>query len=446
VDRAHRLQELFRSEARERLAQLSAGALRVERGDSGPELIAALFRAAHTVKGGARMLGLDAVSEAAERVEQALAPHRTGQPPTSLGTELLRLVDQLRDAIWPPSPTSSAATGPSVRPTVENPRPTIRVQPDRIDALLGLVAEATRAADRLSPGPGGTPAAAQVRDLAGLVAAAEAAALRLRLLPMGAMFDDLRRAVRDAAAADGKQAELVAIGGDVEADTTVVDAAAEIVLQLVRNAVAHGLERPGERAAAGKPTVGRVEVALRQTGGWVELRVADDGRGVDEAAVRRRAAALGYREAAAAELVFLPGLSTRERADDLGGRGIGLDIVRARARAVGGDVRVTWKVGVGTTFLARLPVSALYERLIVGSVGGALVGVPVDAVAEVVVGSSDAALPFDGAPMELSVLTVPLGPLFAPSRFTNRGWIAPDGRIGVVLSLRSRSAWLGARS
>src|SRR5581483_6962915 len=181
--------------------------------------------------------------------------------------------------------------------------------------------------------------------------------------------------------------------------------------------------------------------------------VADDGRGVDEAAIRRRAAVLGHHGGAVGELLFLPGLSTRERADDFGGQGIGLDIVRARARAAGGDVGVTWVRGAGTTFLARLPVSALYERLIVGRVGGALgggqrggggggalVGLTVDAVAEVVAGARDGTLLFDSEPEEVSVLTVPLGPLFAPSRLADRGWIAPDGRVGVVLSLRGRSA------
>jgi len=440
VDRTQRLRELFDSEARDSLAQLAAGALRVERGEGGPDLVAALFRAAHTVKGGARLLGLDGAAGAAERIEQALAPHRHGQPPPSLGVELLRLVDELRDAIWPPSPTTPTASDFGVAQPFDRPRPTIRVQPDRIDALVGLVAEAARAAAHLARGPSGAATTAQAREVAGLVAAAEAAVLRLRLLPMGAMFDDLRLAVRDAAAADGKLAELVTVGGDVEADAGVVDAAAEIVLQLVRNAVAHGLERPDERAAAGKPTVGKVEVALRQAGGWVELRVADDGRGVDEAAIRRRAAVLGHHAGAVGELLFLPGLSTRERADDLGGQGIGLDIVRARARAAGGDVRVTWVRGAGTTFLARLPVSALYERLIVGRVGGALVGLTVDAVAEVVAGARDGTLLFDSEPEEVSVLTVPLGPLFAPSRLADRGWIAPDGRVGVVLSLRGRSA------
>src|SRR5581483_3766047 len=213
------------------------------------DLVAALFRAAHTVKGGARLLGLDGAAGAAERIEQALAPHRHSQPPPSLGVELLRLVDELRDAIWPPSPITPTASDLGVAQPFDRPRPTIRVQPDRIDALVGLVAEAARAAAHLARGPSGAATTAQAREVAGLVGAAEAAVLRLRLLPMGAMFDDLRLAVREAAAA-------------------VVDAAAEIVLQLVRNAVAHGLERPDERAAAGKPTVGKVEVALRQAGGW----------------------------------------------------------------------------------------------------------------------------------------------------------------------------------
>src|SRR5581483_5783576 len=162
--------------------------------------------------------------------------------------------------------------------------------------------------------------------------------------------------------------------------------------------------------------------------------VADDGRGVDEAAIRRRAAVLGHHDGAVGELLFLPGLSTRERADDFGGQGIGLDIVRARARAAGGDVGVTWVRGGGGGGAPRLCGAGGGGGRVGGGGGGgggggALVGLTVDAVAEVVAGARDGTLLFDSEPEEVSVLTVPLGPLFAPSRLADRGWIAPDGRV-----------------
>lgn len=302
---------------------------------------------------------------------------------------------------------------------------TVRVRSARLDALVGLVAEARRAAAVIAIGAG------DARALADVLAEAEGAALRLRLVPLEGIFDGLRRAVRDAATADGKQAELHATGGEVEADAAVVDTAAEIVLQLVRNAVAHGVEPTAERRRVGKPEVGLIEVAVQARGGWLELTVQDDGRGVDEDALRPRARERGLDPSApAAELLFAPGLSTRAQVDGLGGQGVGLDVVRARTAAAGGIVAVEWQPGLGTRFTVRLPVSALYERLLVGPLGDALVGIPADAVAAV---GDEGDLALEGLPEEVNVLTVPLGPLFASSRLARRAWIHPDGRVGVVL-------------
>ena len=429
---SQRLLDMFRAEAREALAALAAGALQVERGDAEPGAVGALFRSAHTLKGGARMLGLDDVASAAEAVEQALAPHRGADqtPPAALGGEVLAGVETLRALIWPDEVgTEGGLPAGGAMPHVTEV-PTVRVRANRIGAVLDLVAEARRVASRAV-----APADSGDRSLDDLLSAAEEGALRLRLLPLGGMFDGLRLAVREAAAADGKRAELEARGGEVEADAAVVDVAAEVILQLVRNAVAHGVEPPEERAGAGKPEIAKIEVEVRSRGGWLELSVADDGRGVDEDAVRRRAAALRLApDQPVEELLFAPGLSTRARADQLGGQGVGLDVVRARTRAAGGEATASWRAGRGTTFVVRLPVSALYERLVAAELDGTLVGVPVDAVADVRAGADAAAgLGVNGRPNEISVLTVPLGPLFARSSVARRAWIAPDGRVGVVL-------------
>jgi two-component system chemotaxis sensor kinase CheA len=251
-------------------------------------------------------------------------------------------------------------------------------------------------------------------------------------MPLEGLFAELRRAVRDAAASDGKQAALVTHGGEVEADAAVVDAAAEILLQLIRNAVAHGVEPPDERVAAGKPAAGTIRLSVAARGGWLELSVADDGRGVDEAAVRASASARGLSPALPpADLLFAPGLSTRRDADALGGQGVGLDVVRARAAAAGGDVSVAWEAGRGTTFTVRLPITALYERLAVARLGDVPIGLPADAVDSIA--AAGEGLPVDGPVDELSLLTVPLGPLFAPNALARRAWILPDGRVGIVL-------------
>ncbi|HEY3079487.1 MAG TPA: ATP-binding protein [Chloroflexota bacterium] len=457
-DRQRRLLELFRAEARESLSVLAAGALQVERGGGAGELFAAMYRAAHTVKGGARLLGLESVGAVAERAEAVIRGLRDGAVPPGRepGARLLGAVDELAGLIWSdqPPPARSEAEAPERRGQNAADAPTggagpppgapergqgrsIRIPADRIDAVVGLAAEARRAAETLARATGEPDA----RGLAGLLAAAEAAALRLRLVPLEGVFADLRLAVRNAALADGKEAELLTRGGEVEADTGVVDAAAEIVLQLVRNAVAHGIEPPAERGASGKPPAGRIEVAVHGRGGWLELTVADDGRGVDEPALRARARRRGLPDGLSTEeLLFAPGVSTRRRADQLGGAGVGLDVVRARAAAAGGEVSVRWSAGAGTEFAVRLPVTALYERLAVAELGGTPIGVPADEVAAIEGVAPDSqhparggTLPIDGAVDEVSVLTVPLGPLFGPSRLFKRAWIAADGRVGVVL-------------
>jgi two-component system chemotaxis sensor kinase CheA len=516
-DRQRRLLELFRAEARESLSVLTAGALQVEAGGGAPELFASMYRAAHTVKGGARMLGLDAVGAMAERAESVIRALRDGAlaPGREPGAELLGAVDELTRLIWsdpaapaalgpPAGPTSGgradaggpadaplarrpgaagavggaggeppaappprtagavdaapgeggppgpARCGPRAAPAEDGPPPArpptararaIRIPSDRIDAVVGLAAEARRAAETLAR----STDEPEARGLAGLLAAAEAAALRLRLVPLEGIFADLRLAVRNAALADGKAAVLVTRGGDVEADTAVVDAAAEIVLQLVRNAVAHGVEPPAERVARGKPPSGRIEVAVHARGGWLELTVADDGRGVDESALRERGRDRGLPEGLSTEeLLFAPGVSTRPRADQLGGEGVGLDVVAARAGAAAGEVSVRWRAGHGTAFAVRLPVTALYERLAVAELAGTPIGVPTDEVGSIegLAGawSGGCASPAEGGRLavdgpvdEVSALTVPLGPLFGPNRLFKRAWIAADGRVGVVL-------------
>ncbi|HEV8635808.1 MAG TPA: ATP-binding protein [Chloroflexota bacterium] len=462
-DRQRRLLELFRAEARESLSVLTAGALQIEQGAGATELIAAMYRAAHTVKGGARLLGLDAVGAVAERAETVMRALRDGALPPGRepGGQLLEAIDELTGLIWSDPPPS--ATAPAPEPTraesapaesapaggapAEDPRAgarvrSIRIPSDRIDAVVGLASEARRAAETLADATGGPEA----RALAGLLATAEAAALRLRLVPLEGIFADLRLAARNVALADGKEAVLLTRGGEVEADSAVVDAAAEIVLQLVRNAVAHGIEPPDERAAGGKPRAGRIELAVHARGGWLELTVADDGHGVDEPALRARARERGLPEGLPTEeLLFAPGVSTRRQADQLGGEGVGLDVVRARAAAAGGEVSVRWSAGAGTSFVVRLPVTALYERLAVAELGGTPIGVPADEVASIelaaasgggapsTLDSQPSTLALDGPVDEVSVLTVPLGPLFGPNRFFKRAWITADGRVGVVL-------------
>jgi two-component system, chemotaxis family, sensor kinase CheA len=177
----------------------------------------------------------------------------------------------------------------------------------------------------------------------------QATVTRARMVPVESVFLRFPRLVRDLAARLGKQVELRLAGADVELDRSVVDALGDPLVHLVRNALDHGLEPPAERLAAGKPATGVLELSARHAGGHVLVEVRDDGRGIDPAVVARAAlrrglldadAAAALDAAGAAELLFAPGFSTAAVATDVSGRGVGMDAVRERVRALGGEVAI----------------------------------------------------------------------------------------------------------
>ncbi|RME81649.1 MAG: hybrid sensor histidine kinase/response regulator, partial [Zetaproteobacteria bacterium] len=205
------------------------------------------------------------------------------------------------------------------------------------------------------------------------------ALVALQLRPLDTVFAVFPRAVRDAAAAEGKRVRLRIEGADVRVDRTVAEALVEPLVHLLQNAVVHGIEPPEERAAKGKPEEGEVRVCARQIGAEIEIEVADDGRGIDVDEVRRVAIARGVTtEAEAAEmdrtelleLIFRPGFTTRERTADLrAGRGIGMYAVQQTVRRFTGSIRVETEPGKGTRFLLRLPVSVTLQPALLCRIG-----------------------------------------------------------------------------
>ncbi len=157
-------------------------------------------------------------------------------------------------------------------------------------------------------------------------------------------------------------------GADAESlDRHIAEQLVEPCLQLVRNAVAHGIESPAARTALGKPASGTIALSARKIGNRLRITIADDGAGVDVASVRARAADLGLVTPAIAEaadddtllsLLFLPGFSTRESSDLLAGRGIGLDITRASVHRMGGAIRLSSRAGEGFTAWVEVPIES----------------------------------------------------------------------------------------
>ena len=215
--------------------------------------------------------------------------------------------------------------------------------------------------------------------------ALEASARELGLVPLGGLFASQRAAVRRMALEQDKEVALETLGGDIEVDAEVLEALRVPLVHLLRNAVDHGLERPDERLAAGKESCGSVLVRARVDGSEVEVEVADDGRGVDVEAVRRRAQALGAlgpdaSDDEALRAVLLPGLSTQVKASVTSGRGVGLDAVASALIAVGGRVEVSSEHGRGTSIRLRVPGSRVVSRGAVLEAGGSAWVVPARAV------------------------------------------------------------------
>lgn len=213
--------------------------------------------------------------------------------------------------------------------------------------------------------------------------------MRLRMVPLSGVAAKLQRTVRQAAAACGKAADLVLDGGRTGLDKTVLDAMADPLLHLLRNAVDHGLEAPEVRLALGKPAAGTVTLAAAHEGSQVVLTIADDGRGIDFEQVRATAVRRGVVTPAAApglttddlaRILFEPGFSTRGEVSELSGRGVGLDVVKSKVESLKGTVTVAAVAGRGTTFTVRLPMTLAVARALLVKAAGQTFAIPLDAV------------------------------------------------------------------
>jgi two-component system, chemotaxis family, sensor kinase CheA len=215
--------------------------------------------------------------------------------------------------------------------------------------------------------------------------------MRVRMIPIGEIFERMKFAVRDLSRETGKRVRLEITGENTEIDKLLVERMLDPLLHLVRNAVSHGIEDSATRDARGKPPVGKIRLHAATVGEMVEIEISDDGGGIDRAAVAERARARGLLNdgekldaAALMEVLCLPGFSTREEADKTSGRGVGMDVVCRTVGGLGGDIRLETETGEGTKFRIQLPLTlAIADALIVAS-GGERFAVPQSNVREVI--------------------------------------------------------------
>jgi len=300
-------------------------------------------------------------------------------------------------------PATDAAPAPAARaqPAAPAPRPpvaaesTVRVDTARLDALVNRAGELVLVRNRLlslAARSDGESLATTAAELDRVVDELQGAVLGMRMQPVRRLFQRFPRIVRDLARQLGKDIELVLEGEDTDLDRSLVEALADPLIHLLRNAVDHGLESPAERERAGKPAKGCVRMAASQRGERIVIVVADDGRGMDAEVLKRKAIEKGVIDEAQAsrlgeteclELIFRPGFSTASAVSDISGRGVGMDVVKTRVAELGGTLQVRSRPGHGSELELTVPLTLAIMRVLMVRVGRRMLAVPMGQVEEV---------------------------------------------------------------
>lgn len=402
------LLEEYYLESKERLDRIEQVLLAVEAADAERrgELLVEAKRELHTLKGNSGMMGLGELQELAHGFEDRVARVRGGAIQRSVLRELLEGVDHFRELLdracgrAEEGPADVAAqadeeAGPAVQESV---RVAFTALDSLVDQLSEMVIFRNRLAEALAHGLGRLPKGERLQPwwreveeaheiLNRTLGDIQTGIMRLRMVPLGSLFAQLKRIVFDESAAAGKRVEIEASGGDTPLDKALLEVASEAMGHLVRNAIVHGIEAPEERVAAGKPPVGTLSVSAAAHAEEVMIEITDDGRGINREALLMAARRVGHEVSEATDLqtlLSLPGLTTRETADRSAGRGMGMTAVMESVRRRGGQVEVASATGVGTRFRLRLPLTAAIVRALLLESDQELYALPLVAVQEAV--------------------------------------------------------------
>jgi two-component system chemotaxis sensor kinase CheA len=326
---------------------------------------------------------------------------------TAAGAQSATLVEEmispLAGASDPQSPAEEPESDPRPQALTTVSENILRVDAERIDNVLNLVGEliigksmlqqALNEFARIYPKEGmrgrfADAMAFQARVLNDL----QRSVMKIRMVPVDQLFRRFPRMVRDVAKQCGRQVELVVSGQDTDLDKSILDAIAEPMTHLVRNAVGHGIESPEERQKAGKPVHGTVRLDAYHHGNQVIVEVSDDGRGIDIEKVKAKAVGqqivtaeelARMTEAEVMNLVFRPGFSTADEVTEVAGRGVGLDVVQSVLHRLKGTVSIETRSGQGTTFRLKLPLTLAIIKALLFRVEQRLYAIPLNTVAEI---------------------------------------------------------------
>ena len=431
------LRNIFVDECYEGLDAVAESLIELETNPSHPSARDAVFRVAHTVKGGASIVGFTCVAEYAHLFEDALEPLRAAVAPvTPLQiTLLLQATDALRAMVFAEASGRDIAIRESdravlrqlalaagVRPSGSTPHViaqsaktddfrtagerqgqtrALRVNMDKLDTMLTLNGEIAVAKQRLqqqleSNAPR-EEALHAAEELDRALSELQERVMQLRLVELGPVFRPLARTVRDIATSQGKLVRLVTEGDDVEVDASIVQQLRDPLLHMIRNAVDHGVEAADERLAAGKPECATIRLRAVHERGAVVISIEDDGAGLRRDRILATAVERGLitegstlSDSELHALIFEPGFSTAASVTQFSGRGVGMDVVRQNVDALRGTLAVQSREGLGTMVSIRVPLTiAIIDGFVVG-VGDERYVIPGDAVCECITMPSSA--------------------------------------------------------
>ncbi|HDS1083977.1 MULTISPECIES: chemotaxis protein CheA [Stenotrophomonas] len=296
------------------------------------------------------------------------------------------------------APRPAAAPAPAAKPAAKplaEAEHTVRVDTKRLDAIVNLIGELVLSRNRLKT------LRARLRDeeldravstLDIATARLQSAVMRTRMQPVGKVFSRFPKVARDVARSLKKEVDLELIGAETELDRNLVEALADPLVHLVRNAIDHGVEMPDLREAQGKPRMGHVRLSAQQEGDYVSIEVQDDGAGIDPEKLRAKAREKGLIDPEAAarlsseeclHLVFLPGFSTKQQVTDISGRGVGMDVVQSRIRELSGQIQIQSELGRGSRFMIRVPLTLAILPTLLVQAGEDVYALPLARVMEV---------------------------------------------------------------
>lgn len=434
----------FIAETRQQLDDLAQILVDWPAAPADSQRIDTIFRFFHTVKGSAGFLDLPRFGALAHAAEDLLARLReTGAAATpaqmaavlTMADHLAQLTDRLErgegegsepalDARLiadlnglpdePPANAAPPAAQPEIMPDIgpeiaediaaaQDDNRTLRIPIRMMDRIMDTVSELVLArnelARRLRPLASDPAREGAFHRVSNTLADLREMISQSRMQRLERLFALAPRLVRDLQRSTGKRFDLVTSGGHVEIDRELIEALRDPLVHILRNAADHGLESPEERLARGKPAAGRIAISARQSGNHVVIRVADDGRGIDLDALRKRALARGVitpaiadslTPQAMAELICMPGLSTAPAITELSGRGVGMDIVRARIQALGGQLNLENRPGQGLDVVLTMPMSLAIMPCLTIAAGATRFALPRDSIEEILASHNQA--------------------------------------------------------